>query len=110
MNDVLERISNLIEERKEASPERSYVAGLFQDGIDRILKKIGEEASETIIAGKSGDKRQIVYETADLWFHSIILLKFSDIEIDEVFKELDRRFGISGLEEKAKRKRKRKPS
>ena len=106
MNDVLERISNLIEERKEASPERSYVAGLFQDGIDRILKKIGEEASETIIAGKSGDKRQIVYETADLWFHSIILLKFSDIEIDEVFKELDRRFGISGLEEKAERKRK----
>ena len=77
------------------------MAGLFHEGIDKILKKIGEEASETIIAGKSGDKRQIVYETADLWFHSIMLLKFRDIEIDEVFKELDGRFGISGLEEKA---------
>ena len=103
MSDILERLGNVIETRKHASPDESYVAGLFRDGIDRILKKIGEEASETIIAGKSGDRQQIVYETADLWFHSMILLKFRNIELDEVLQELEARFGISGLTEKAAR-------
>ena len=103
MSDILERLGNVIEARKHASPDESYVAGLFRDGIDRILKKIGEEASETIIAGKSGDRQQIVYETADLWFHSMILLKFRNIELDEVLQELEARFGISGLTEKAAR-------
>ena len=103
MSDILERLADVIEARRNAAPEESYVASLFRDGIDRILKKIGEEASETIIAGKSGDRQQIVYETADLWFHSMILLKFRNIELDEVLQELETRFGISGLTEKAAR-------
>ena len=106
MSDILERLADVIEARRNAAPEESYVASLFRDGIDRILKKIGEEASETIIAGKSGDRQQIVYETADLWFHSMILLKFRNIELDEVLQELETRFGISGLTEKAARQRK----
>ena len=101
--DILQRLSEVLETRKHADPESSYVAGLFSGGVDRILKKIGEEATETVIAAKAGDRDQIVYETADLWFHLMILLKFSNIEPDEVFKELERRFGVSGLEEKAKR-------
>ncbi len=103
MSDILQRLGDVIDARRGASPDESYVADLFKDGIDRILKKIGEEASETIIAGKSGDRKQIVYETADLWFHSMILLKFRDIELDEVLNELERRFGVSGLAEKASR-------
>ena len=103
MSDILQRLGDVIDARRSASPDESYVAGLFKDGIDRILSKIDEEASETIIAGKSGDRKQIVYETADLWFHSMILLKFRDIEIDEVLDELERRFGVSGLAEKASR-------
>lgn len=103
MSDILQRLGDVIDARRSASPDDSYVAGLFKDGIDRILSKIDEEASETIIAGKSGDRKQIVYETADLWFHSMILLKFMDIELDEVLNELERRFGVSGLAEKASR-------
>ncbi len=105
MSDTLTRLAEIIESRRDASPEDSYVASLFAGGIDRILKKIGEEASETIIAGKGGDRDQIVYETADLWFHSLILLKYRNIELDEVLQELDSRFGTSGLAEKAARKR-----
>lgn len=103
MSDTLQRLQDVIEARRQAAPQDSYVASLFHDGIDRILKKIGEEASETIIAGKGGDRRQIVYETADLWFHSMILLKFRNIELEEVLQELEGRFGVSGLAEKAAR-------
>ncbi len=104
-NDVVTRLSEVIEARRAASPDESYVAGLFRDGIDRILKKVGEEATETVIAAKGGDREQVVYETADLWFHSMIMLKFMDIEPADVLAELDRRFGRSGLEEKAARTR-----
>lgn len=107
MSDILQRLEDVIDARRDTPGDESYVAGLFNDGIDQILKKIGEEASETIIAGKGGDRAQIVYETADLWFHSIILLKFRNIALDEVLKELERRFGVSGLEEKASRENKR---
>lgn len=103
MSDILRRLAEVIDERRTADPEASYVAGLFRDGIDRILKKVGEEASETIIAGKGGDRAQIVYETADLWFHSLILLKYRNIEPEEVLQELEGRFGLSGLAEKAAR-------
>jgi phosphoribosyl-ATP pyrophosphohydrolase len=106
VSEIFQRLADAIDARRDASADESYVAGLFEDGIDRILKKIGEEASETIIAGKSGDRTQIVYETADLWFHSVILLKFMNIEPDEVLQELERRFGVSGLAEKASRGRK----
>lgn len=103
MSEVLEQLAAVIEARRAASSDSSYVASLFHGGLDRILKKLGEEAVETIIAGKDGERRQVVYETADLWFHSIVLLKFLDIEPAEVLTELERRFGRSGLEEKAAR-------
>lgn len=103
MSDVLERLSAAIDARRSADASQSYVAGLFRDGLDRILKKVGEEATETVIAAKGGDARQVVYETADLWFHSLVMLKYMDIEPAEVLAELERRFGRSGLDEKAAR-------
>ena len=103
MSDVLVRLAEVIESRRALAPEDSYVASLFRDGLDKILKKIGEEAAETIIAGKGGDAAQVIYETADLWFHSIILLNFMGIEPSAVLSELERRFGRSGLAEKAAR-------
>ncbi len=103
MSYVLERLAEVIDERRAADPKASYVAGLFHAGLDKILKKVGEEAAETIIAGKGGDPAQIVYETADLWFHSVVLLKYQGIEPSAVLAELERRFGRSGVAEKAER-------
>lgn len=103
MNDILQQLSQVLEQRKLESPDKSYVASLYNKGTDAILKKIGEEATETVIAGKSGDKQQLVYETADLWFHSMILLAHQGLGPDDVLKELQRRFGLSGLEEKSQR-------
>ena len=103
-NDTLQRLAEVLEARKTADPESSYVAGLYAKGLDSILKKIGEEATETIIAAKSGDKDQIIYEMADLWFHSLVLLAQQGLQPDDVLAELERRFGLSGLEEKAARK------
>ena len=103
MSDVLEQLAAVVDARRGASPDSSYVASLFNGGLDRILKKLGEEATETIIAGKDGERGQVIYETADLWFHSVVLLKFLDIEPGEVLTELERRFGRSGIEEKAAR-------
>ncbi|MEQ1529760.1 MAG: phosphoribosyl-ATP diphosphatase, partial [Methylococcales bacterium] len=85
------------------SADKSYVAGLYAKGLDTILKKIGEEATETVIAGKSGNKQQIVYETADLWFHCMVLLADQGLGPDDVLQELQRRFGLSGITEKAQR-------
>jgi phosphoribosyl-ATP pyrophosphohydrolase len=103
MSDILRQLAEILEQRKLASAEKSYVASLYAKGLDSILKKIGEEAAETIIAGKAGDKDQIVYETADLWFHSLILLAHQGLGPDAVLQELERRFGLSGHEEKAQR-------
>ncbi len=103
MSDVLNRLAEVIDERRAADPKDSYVAGLFQAGLDKILKKVGEEATETVIAGKGGDAAQLIYETADLWFHSVVLLKFKGIEPSAVLAELERRFGRSGVAEKAER-------
>lgn len=102
-NEVLERLAALIDARRAADPASSYVATLFHGGLDRILKKVGEEATEAIIAGKGGERGQVIYETADLWFHSIVMLRFLDIEPREILMELERRLGRSGLEEKAAR-------
>ncbi|PPC89883.1 MAG: phosphoribosyl-ATP diphosphatase [Methylobacter sp.] len=104
MSDILQQLAQILEERKLASADSSYVAGLYAKGIDSILKKIGEEATETVIAGKSGDNRQIVYETADLWFHTLVLLAYQGLTPNDVLAELQRRFGLSGLDEKAQRK------
>lgn len=103
MSDILRQLEQVLKARKQADANSSYVASLYQAGTDKILKKLGEEATETVIAGKSGDRSQIIYETADLWFHSLVLLAHNDIELQAVLDELDRRFGLSGLEEKARR-------
>ena len=102
-DDILARLMAVLESRKDADPSTSYVANLYDKGIDSILKKIGEESAETIIAAKSGDKEQIIYETADLWFHSLVLLAQQNLTAQQVLDELDRRFGLSGIEEKAAR-------
>ncbi|MEF3074275.1 phosphoribosyl-ATP diphosphatase [Methylobacter sp. Wu1] len=103
MNDVLNQLAQILEQRKQESADKSYVASLYAKGLDTILKKIGEEATETVIAAKGGDKKQIVYETADLWFHCMVLLADQGLGPDDVLQELQRRFGLSGLEEKARR-------
>ena len=102
-NDILLRLMAVLESRKGAEPDSSYVAGLYDKGLDSILKKIGEESTETIIAAKSGDKQQIVYETADLWFHCLVMLAQQNIDARLVLEELERRFGVSGIDEKAAR-------
>ena len=103
MNDVLDRLSRVLEERKRADPDGSYVAKLYGKGLDAILKKIGEEATETVMAAKDGVPENIVHEVADLWFHSMVLLAQQGLGPDAVLSELDRRFGLSGLEEKSRR-------
>ena len=104
MNDnVLAQLAEVLESRKQAEPDSSYVAKLYIKGLDAILKKIGEEATETVMAAKDGDKDKIVYEIADLWFHTLILLAQQGLHPDAVLAELARRFGVSGLVEKASR-------
>jgi len=104
MSEILTQLAAVLEARKTADPASSYVAGLYAKGLDAILKKIGEEATETVIAAKGGDRAQVVHETADLWFHTLVLLAQQGLKPEDVLKELDRRFGLSGLEEKAARK------
>lgn len=103
MSDILKQLELILEQRKTEDPKSSYVASLYAKGLDTILKKIGEEATETVIAAKSDDKQQIIYEIADLWFHTLVLLAQQDLSSDDVLAELERRFGLSGLEEKANR-------
>ena len=102
-NDVLDKLAEVLEARKGADPDSSYVAKLYSKGLDAILKKIGEEATETVMAAKDGEAEKIIYETADLWFHSMVLLAHQGLKPEQVLAELDRRFGLSGLEEKASR-------
>jgi len=103
VNDTLEKLAEVIEARKNAAAEKSYVASLFDKGMNTILKKIGEEAAETIVAAKEDDDSQLVYETADLWFHTLVMLSARGLGPGDVLAELERRFGMSGLEEKAAR-------
>jgi phosphoribosyl-ATP pyrophosphohydrolase len=102
-NDVLSELAQTLESRKNASPDSSYVASLYDKGLDEILKKIGEEATEVVIAAKSGEKAAIIHETADLWFHTLVMLAQQGLSPDDILSELGRRFGMSGLEEKANR-------
>ena len=103
-NDTLARLAEVIEQRKAADPDKSYVARLHSKGLDAILKKVGEEATETVLAAKDGDRAKIVYEVADLWFHSMIALSAFGLKPADVLAELERREGLSGLEEFALRK------
>lgn len=105
MSEVLTELAAVLEQRKQESADSSYVASLYAKGLDSILKKIGEEATETVIAAKDGNKQQIIYETADLWFHCMVLLAEQGLHPDDVLNELQRRFGLSGLEEKAQRQK-----
>lgn len=101
--DLLERLTRVLEERKKGDPEQSYVAKLHHKGQDAILKKIGEESCELVMASKDQDQAKVVAETADLWFHSLVLLGWHGLQASDVLAELDRRMGLSGLVEKANR-------
>ena len=103
--DILRRLADTIDARKAADPAGSYVASLFAKGHDAILKKIGEEATETVMAAKGGDRAAIVHETADLWFHTLVLLAQQGLKPEDILLELERRFGVSGHEEKQSRSR-----
>ena len=107
MSDTLKKLATIIEGRKQASPDSSYVAKLQHAGLNKILEKVGEESIETILAARdaevSGDNDKLIYETADLWFHTLVMLSQLNANPEQVLQELERRFGISGLEEKASR-------
>ncbi len=109
MNTVLEQLSATLESRKTADPDSSYVASLHQQGLNRILEKVGEEATEVILAAKDvaigGEREALTNEVADLWFHTMVMLSHLEMDSSEVTACLGRRFGISGLEEKASRSR-----
>ena len=102
-NDVLDAVYQVIQERRQNPSEKSYVASLYAKGLDKILGKIGEEATEVAIAGKGGQKDEVVSEVTDLWFHTLVLLSYYDLPPERIYAELQRRFGTSGLEEKAGR-------
>lgn len=107
MSDVLERLAQVLEARKQADPDTSYVASLHAKGLNKILEKVGEECTETLLAAKdaehSGNTREVIYETADLWFHSMVMLSRLGLGPNDILNELDRRFDLSGLDEKAAR-------
>lgn len=103
-NDTLARLAAVIETRRHGDAQKSYVARLFSAGTDAMLKKVGEEATEVVMAAKDGDRRRLVNEMADLWFHSMVVLAHFEIEPADVLAELERREGLSGLEEFAARK------
>lgn len=105
MSDLLHRLASTLEARKQADPTTSYVAKLYAQGLDAILKKIGEEATETVIAAKNGEQGPLVREVADLWFHTLVLLAQQGLHPDDVLNELARREGLSGIAEKASRVR-----
>jgi phosphoribosyl-ATP pyrophosphohydrolase len=102
-SEILAQLTEILEQRKGAAPDSSYVASLYDKGLDAILKKVGEEATETVMAAKDGDAEKLVYEVADLWFHTMVLLADQGLSADDVLTELARRFGVSGHDEKAAR-------
>jgi len=101
--EILDEVYKVIQERKQNASEKSYVASLYAKGLDKILGKIGEEATEVAIAGKGGQTDEVVSEVADLWFHTLVLLSYYDLPPERIYAELQRRFGTSGLDEKASR-------
>lgn len=105
MSDTLDKLAAVLEARKSASPESSYVAGLYAAGLDAVLAKVDEEAAEVVAAARGTDPGAVVHETADLWFHCLVMLAVRGLHPRDVLAELERRFGISGLEEKASRDR-----
>ncbi len=108
MTDILSELARVLEQRKQEDPDNSYVSGLYHKGLNKILEKVGEEATETLLAAKDAEQTgkldHLVYETADLWFHSLVMLSHLGSGPDAVLDELAHRFGLSGLDEKATRK------
>ena len=104
-DDILARVARVLEERKTADPASSYAAGLYAKGLEAMLKKIAEEAVETVLAAERGNNPELVHEIADLWFHTLVLLSFKGLHPSQVLEELQRRFGTSGIAEKATRTR-----
>ena len=106
-NDVLKKLTDVLEARRNASPEESYVSSLHHKGLNKILEKVGEESIEAILAARdaeqSGETDKLIYETADLWFHSLVMLSHLGENAQSVLDELEQRFDLSGLEEKANR-------
>ena len=106
MKNTLIQLAQILEQRKEQTGDKSYVASLYEKGLNSILKKIGEEATEVVIAAKDGESEQIIYEMADLWFHCMVLLAQQNLHPNDVLDEWHRRFGLSGLDEKSQREQK----
>jgi phosphoribosyl-ATP pyrophosphohydrolase len=100
---ILEQLDEVVAERSRQDPEVSYVASLFEQGLEKIQKKVNEESLEAILAAETDDRQALVSEVADLWFHSIVLLAYKNASVGDVVSELERRFGVSGIEEKASR-------
>ncbi len=105
MDSVLNALEKILEERKSASKDQSYVSSLYSKGVNAILEKISEESEEVIKAVNEEGRKEVIHEVADLWFHLLVLLRHEDIQIEEIESELARRFGISGHDEKASRKK-----
>ena len=103
MNTILQKLTETLEARKKDDPSKSYTASLYRDGLEAILKKVNEEAFETIIAARQGDNKELVHEVADLWFHTLVLLAHKNLSAEDILNELSRREGTSGIEEKESR-------
>lgn len=107
MSEILKQLEETLAERRKASPDESYVASLHNKGLNKILEKVGEECTETLLAAKDvdngADKNELIYETADLWFHTMVMLSHLNIRHEDILEELKRRFNLSGLEEKEQR-------
>lgn len=106
MNTILKKLTETLEARKKDDPSKSYTASLYRDGLEAILKKVNEEAFETIIAARQGDNKELVHEVADLWFHTLVLMAHKNLSAEDILNELSRREGTSGIEEKESRLRK----
>ena len=105
MNTILKKLTEILEDRKKDDPSKSYTASLYRDGLEAILKKINEEAFETIIAARQGDNKELIHEVADLWFHTLVLMAHKNLSAEDILNELSRREGTSGIEEKESRPR-----
>jgi phosphoribosyl-ATP pyrophosphohydrolase len=105
MNTILKKLTEILEARKKDDPSKSYTASLYRDGLEAILKKINEEAFETIIAARQGDNKELIHEVADLWFHTLVLMAHKNLSAEDILNELSRREGTSGIEEKESRPR-----
>jgi phosphoribosyl-ATP pyrophosphohydrolase len=105
MNTILKKLTEILEARKKGDPSKSYTASLYRDGLEAILKKVNEEAFETIIAARQGDNKELIHEVADLWFHTLVLMAHKNLSAEDILNELSRREGTSGIEEKESRPR-----